>query len=546
MTALAIGASITVAVRDGGTVAIATNGGFGTVTSTPAVGAAVTTSFGPEPVRRVFGPYSEGASVTVTNNSCNAFDYDAETSSGVPFDPASVAITGGTIGGRVVAEIAAAVAPSLNDYSASNPMYVAHRGSAGLYPEESTVAYNRTLADGEYLLECDVQTLSDGSLGLMHDGTVDRTTTGTGNVNTFSAATFKALTMDSSAWLGSNYGDTLNPMMFQDFIEAYKTRAILVPEDKDFLSMTALVRALINAGVPFDRALVQTFTAADLATAVNAGYRAIGLSSAGNPTAAAIAATGATWAGIAAGDSIASFLSAGLKVLFYTVNRRNLRDTYLAQGASGFFSDDPVYLRSSVAASKTDFFARQTWVPGMLGNGDSFGLGLPNRGVFSAPNYWGYSSATTPTTYIGCLMGFLCPVASPSNFTFTFKLTMDTLNAGDVTRWASLFIGTSDAQYVDGTEATSGYHLLMRGNGTLQIFRKDSGIAASLLQQQTASNLTLGTEYTFTVTVTPTAITLANTTLGTSVTTSDTTYRGGYLHLGRAGLACRYRTLNVS
>jgi hypothetical protein len=78
MTTLAIGSSITVAVRDGGTVAIATNGGFGTVSATPVGGAAVSASFGPEPARRVFGPFSEGASVTVTNNSCNAFDYDLQ------------------------------------------------------------------------------------------------------------------------------------------------------------------------------------------------------------------------------------------------------------------------------------------------------------------------------------------------------------------------------------------------------------------------------------------------------------------------------------
>lgn len=78
MTTLAIGSSITVAVRDGGTVAIATNGGFGTVTATPVGGAAVSASFGPEPARRVFGPFSEGASVSVTNNSCNAFDYDLQ------------------------------------------------------------------------------------------------------------------------------------------------------------------------------------------------------------------------------------------------------------------------------------------------------------------------------------------------------------------------------------------------------------------------------------------------------------------------------------
>lgn len=78
MTTLATGASATFAVRDGGAVSVATNGGFGAVTVTRTGGAAVTCSFGPGPVRRVFGPYAEGASVTVSNESCAEFDYDAQ------------------------------------------------------------------------------------------------------------------------------------------------------------------------------------------------------------------------------------------------------------------------------------------------------------------------------------------------------------------------------------------------------------------------------------------------------------------------------------
>lgn len=97
MTALAVGASVTVSVRDGGTVAIATNGGFASAVVTLTEGGASSVSFGPMPERRVLGPFKEGASVVLTNGSCGAFDYDAETTT----DPSSAAITGGTIQGVV-------------------------------------------------------------------------------------------------------------------------------------------------------------------------------------------------------------------------------------------------------------------------------------------------------------------------------------------------------------------------------------------------------------------------------------------------------------
>jgi lysophospholipase L1-like esterase len=99
MTTLAIGSSATCTPRDGGTIAIATNGGFGSVVVTPTGGAASTVNFGPAPIRQIFGPYSEGASIVITNASCNSLDYDA---GGGGFDPSSVAITGGTIGGLPV------------------------------------------------------------------------------------------------------------------------------------------------------------------------------------------------------------------------------------------------------------------------------------------------------------------------------------------------------------------------------------------------------------------------------------------------------------
>lgn len=99
MTTLAIGASITVSLRDDGICRVASNGGFSTVVITPTVGSASVVSIGPEPTRQAFGPFAEGASLVMNNRSCGSFDYE---SPGV--DLANVAITGGTINGAQTGE----------------------------------------------------------------------------------------------------------------------------------------------------------------------------------------------------------------------------------------------------------------------------------------------------------------------------------------------------------------------------------------------------------------------------------------------------------
>ena len=65
---------------------------------------------------------------------------------------------------------------------------VAHRGGAGLWPENSLLALNAALEAGYRVIEIDVQGTRDGDLVVIHDLTVDRTSDGTGNVRELSTA----------------------------------------------------------------------------------------------------------------------------------------------------------------------------------------------------------------------------------------------------------------------------------------------------------------------------------------------------------------------
>ncbi|NDJ76654.1 MAG: glycerophosphodiester phosphodiesterase, partial [Chloroflexi bacterium] len=61
-------------------------------------------------------------------------------------------------------------------------LVIAHRGGAGLRPENTMLAYEYAVELGVDVLEMDVHSTADGVLVMLHDDTVDRTTDGTGAV----------------------------------------------------------------------------------------------------------------------------------------------------------------------------------------------------------------------------------------------------------------------------------------------------------------------------------------------------------------------------
>jgi len=79
---------------------------------------------------------------------------------------------------------------------------VAHRGAARHAPENTLAAIDAALELGSHAVELDVRTTSDGVLVLMHDGTVDRTTDGTGDIGAMSWAEVQQLSVPSefAAW----------------------------------------------------------------------------------------------------------------------------------------------------------------------------------------------------------------------------------------------------------------------------------------------------------------------------------------------------------
>jgi glycerophosphoryl diester phosphodiesterase len=79
-------------------------------------------------------------------------------------------------------------------HPARKPLISAHRGGPmGNFPENAVETFENALKYGPCLIECDVQVTKDGHLVMMHDNTLDRTTTGKGKVSHHTLARIKKL-----------------------------------------------------------------------------------------------------------------------------------------------------------------------------------------------------------------------------------------------------------------------------------------------------------------------------------------------------------------
>jgi len=71
------------------------------------------------------------------------------------------------------------------------PLISAHRGGPrGSYPENAVETFEHNAQHQASIIECDIRMTKDSVLVLMHDETLDRTSTGRGRLNQF---TFKEL-----------------------------------------------------------------------------------------------------------------------------------------------------------------------------------------------------------------------------------------------------------------------------------------------------------------------------------------------------------------
>lgn len=109
-------------------------------------------------------------------------------------------------------------------------MIIAHRGAAGLAPENTLPAIRLALEQRADAIEVDLRQTADGALVAMHDATVDRTTDGTGRVDSFTLAELRRL--DAGSWFASRFAGTRVPTL-AEILDAVPEQTRLILELKD-------------------------------------------------------------------------------------------------------------------------------------------------------------------------------------------------------------------------------------------------------------------------------------------------------------------------
>jgi glycerophosphoryl diester phosphodiesterase len=407
------------------------------------------------------------------------------------------------------------------------PFYICHRGGLNIFPENTLEAFAGCLALGNPFIEMDVRTLADGSLGVIHDSTVDRTTDKNGKVTDFSAMGFRNLNVDVL------YGyKNVNAPLFEDVVTTFGKSAIYCPESKDEKSVQKIVD-IFNRYDLKEYALIQSGSLSDLLPAIEQGYATLLLTSSENP--ATIKANGIEYVGVPKNVSdsyIQSCISNGLKVIVYTVNRRYERDQLLNKGVSGFFTDDPFYLSETINVLKKDPFINQMFYHGMQPSASY-------RGGFISPNKFGFLT-TNDEIRDFILQGWAGKL--PSNFTIEFELTYDQHVSGG---WLSVGVCTPIDFFDDNISSiSSGYHIIIGHNGVNYIHRVDNGKPTLLISGSTTAPVD-GQATRYRLTVTNEKITLENLQTGHVLNATDNTYRGGYFHLGRKSSGGYFSNISI-
>lgn len=124
------------------------------------------------------------------------------------------------------------------------PLVLSHRGSALEYPENTILAFERSLEEGADGIELDIQLSADGEPVVFHDDTLDRMTDATGTIGSLSLAGIRELSLPRNQKIPT----------LRETLALFAGRTQLLLEFKDPLAVepaVALLRTKQTAGINF-------------------------------------------------------------------------------------------------------------------------------------------------------------------------------------------------------------------------------------------------------------------------------------------------------
>jgi glycerophosphoryl diester phosphodiesterase len=453
--------------------------------------------------------------------------------------------------GRATPEI------TITDLMSTTPFYIAHRGSGDEAPEHTIEAYRYAVAAGAKAIEVSVQMTADGVLVCFHDTDMARMTGVTGAVSDFTYAQIKnMIKVKAQDLLGPNWGDCEVPLFRKVLEEFYKNVVIFVePKStpatvplQDILlglensTASIVYKSHINATAGLTWANTHGFKTWTYIDPATTSAQMDVVDSITSYWGVPMTATDAT-------ISMAVAHSPVKPVIVWEVHRRDQRNAYNALGVKGMMTSGYAYVTRTTAQTKKLLAQYKILQPGNITVGEN----SPTEALkFFGTNEVGFIQQPNRS----CLMGALCPIATPTAYTIKFDMMYPILPA--VAEHAGIAFGkVSDDEYQFGSaNKTGGYHVLLRGDGDLQLYTHaplsgtGTQIGAANVSVPDPANPVAGTWMSFNVVVTPTQITVNRTDVAKTFTVTDSSYRGGYFHLLAGNVAdatktARFRNVEV-
>lgn len=240
-------------------------------------------------------------------------------------------------------------------FDGSFPRVIAHRGFSSEAPENTLAAIEKAIDVGADMVEFDVLLSRDGTVVVIHDEELERTTNGTGLVHDHDLEDLRQL--DAGSWFGENsagetFADEQIPTL-DEVLEATRGRILVNIEIKTEAAETVPgpVAELLREFGMEDQAIVSSFNprALELMRQVAPEIRRASLYDKRlhkvlSPTEVAAQVDAHAFSAsrkLLTTRMLADARASGLPVSVYTVNRQRQMRRWIERGAAALFTDHP-------------------------------------------------------------------------------------------------------------------------------------------------------------------------------------------------------------
>ena len=235
----------------------------------------------------------------------------------------------------------------------SRPLLIGHRGYPAKFPENTPAAFEGAMQAGCGMIELDVTLTRDRKVVVIHDDTLDRTTTGKGPVKGHTLAEIKAL--DAGSWFDARFAAERVPEL-SEVMELTAGRCLLNIEIKESAfeadypanaiehqvvklvkTSGGLDRVILSS---FDKRILQRIAAMDAPPAIayisdhGADWRVLEM---------LLAMKAFSWHPrfkVLTRDQVEMMHASGLKVFPWTINTRTEAEAVLALGVDGLICNE--------------------------------------------------------------------------------------------------------------------------------------------------------------------------------------------------------------